>query len=403
MKTVLLGYGKTNQAIVGRYKYSQIFDIFDDGFLNTTTDEYGNTLRPSNDYNPTLYNQQVITPGIPPHHPLAKASTNLLSDYDFFKDLFPFSIFISGTNGKTTLTQMLGHLLGEKIAQTGANIGLPIASMDETKDIWICESSSFTLHYTNQKKPDIYLLLPIASDHISWHNSFDKYEKAKLKPLAQMTQHDIAILPKQYQNISTKAYCIYYDNEYDLASYFGIEISAITHKEPFLISAVLALSVQKILFDKININTINSYTLDKHKLQPLHDHKKRLWVNDSKATNISATLAAVKLYKDKPIHLILGGDAKGISLEPLIKKLQDLNTHIYAIGSNELDILALAKQYKLPCVQCTHLHNAVREIDKLHDTESVALLSPACASLDQFSSYSARGDEFVSEVEKLDK
>lgn len=402
-KIALLGFGKTNKAILENGKKHQ-FDIYDDSFENKYSDENGNNFYPSSYFkkNQDKYKKQIITPGISPSNPIAKNATHIISEYDYFRKRFPFCIWVSGTNGKTTLTQMIYHLLGD-ISQMGANIGTPIATMDKKKSIWILETSSFTMHYTNRAYPNIYLLLPINDDHLSWHGSFEEYQRAKLKPLSMMDNTNIAILPECYKNIKTQASTIYYRDEFELAQHMGIDIKKVKIKRPFTISAILALSVQKILFDKADISLCNTFTIDAHKMQVLKDKKDRTWIDDSKATNISATIEAIKAYENKKIFIILGGDSKQVSLEPLIKFIQKYDISIYAIGSSANEIQELSQIYKAVCTNCQNIQKAIKLIDKKLDNSSIAILSPACASLDQFASYKERGEVFQKEIYNLKK
>jgi UDP-N-acetylmuramoylalanine--D-glutamate ligase len=189
MKKSLFGYGGTIKAIAKEGGW----DIYDDKFEEISFDKYGNKLIPSELFNPENSKLEITSPGINPTNPLIKKAKNLMSDYDYFYNKFPFSIWISGTNGKTTTTQMIEYLLPN--SQAGGNIGLPVANVDSNKQFWVIETSSFTLHYTKIAKPNIYILLPISPDHISWHGSFEEYEKDKLSPLNRMDERDIAIIP----------------------------------------------------------------------------------------------------------------------------------------------------------------------------------------------------------------
>ncbi len=193
MKIALLGYGKTTKAIAKKYKC----DIFDDNIKEPFQDENKNNIYPAKEFKNIKSDVQIPSPGIAPSSSLIKQSNNVMSDYDFFDNQAPLKIWISGTNGKTTLTQMTQCLLEDKEAISGGNIGTPIASMDKDKKIWILETSSFTLHYTNKARANIYVLLPITSDHLSWHGSFKEYENAKLKPLSMMEEGEIAIIPEK--------------------------------------------------------------------------------------------------------------------------------------------------------------------------------------------------------------
>ncbi|PUE63512.1 UDP-N-acetylmuramoyl-L-alanine--D-glutamate ligase [Arcobacter caeni] len=362
------------------------------------------TLYDDNDFNTYDLNSNeltVVSPGIPPYNEMVINSKNLISDYDLFSSIMPFSIWISGTNGKTTTTQMCQHLLKEYGSLYGGNIGVPLSHLDEKASIWILETSSFTLHYTNNSKPNIYILLPISEDHITWHGSFEEYKNAKLKPLSLMNENDIAIIPNEFKNIKTNAFLITYKNSDELCSHFKIDKSKIKFKEPFLLDAILAMATRKIMFDEVNYELINEFVIDKHKVEEFKDIKNRLWIDDSKATNVDATINAIVPYKNKNIHIILGGDDKGANLLPLFESIKNLDINVYAIGSNTEKIVKFCNEYKINIESCTYLNIAVEKIDLVLNENSVAMLSPAAASLDQFKSYAHRGNEFKNLVHSL--
>lgn len=446
MRGSLFGYGKTTQAIarVLGAKFGG-FDIYDDSFMQRKSDEFGNTLLNPCEFKADESAFEIPSPSFPREHELVKAAKNLISEYDFFYDAMPKSVWISGTNGKTTTTQMTQHLLKEHGSQMGANVGVPLAELDASARIWVLETSSFTLHYTLSAKPEIYALLPITADHISWHGSFENYEHDKLSVLERLKEGDIAILPKiQAQHKlakGCKGQIIAYEYEFDLADKMGINTDKISFQTPFLMDAVLALSIEKILLDKTSYDKLNAFIIEPNKLEELLDARGRLWVNDTKATNIDAALAALKRYQNKKIHLIIGGDDKGVSLRPLFETMKALKIELYAIGTSAGKILALADEFGIKAHKCELLQNAVALIDKnfsapnlsenssvnfsknskknsvnsnhaktnsaLNSTNlnhnEVALLSPACASLDQFSSYAKRGEVFKKCVFELKK
>lgn len=457
MRGSLFGYGKTTQAIarVLGAKFGG-FDIYDDNFTQRKSDEFGNTLLNPCEFKADESAFEIPSPSFPREHELVKVAKNLISEYDFFYDAMPKSIWISGTNGKTTTTQMTQHLLKEHGSQMGANVGVPLAELDTNARIWVLETSSFTLHYTRSAKPEIYALLPITADHISWHGSFENYERDKLSVLERLKEGDIAILPKiQAQHKlakDCKGQIIAYEDEFDLADKMRINTDKISFQTPFLMDAVLALSIEKILLDKTSYDKLNAFIIEPNKLEELLDALGRLWVNDTKATNIDAALAALKRYQNKKIHLIIGGDDKGVSLRPLFETMKALKIELYAIGTSAEKILALADEFGIKAHKCELLQNAVALIDKnfsapnlsenlkknsanlkdganllnlknLKDDlknanskekanhlnlansnhDEVALLSPACASLDQFSSYAKRGEVFKKCVFQLKK
>ncbi len=385
----LLGYGKTTKALAQKIKHVIIFEDIKQPFI----DEDGFRHEPFEHFDPDNFHLVIPSPGMPPSHPVIKqAKEKIISEYDYFANQMPYSIWVSGTNGKTTTTQMIQHLLKDKGAVAGGNIGTPLANMDENAKIWILETSSFTLHYTKIAKPNLYILLPITPDHLSWHGDFASYEAAKLKPIKKLKEGEVAIVPKKYLDTPTHGYLIGYESVENLIERFDIDPVKINFQGAFLLDAMLALAVQYILFHKTEYDKINSFRLDPHKQEEFFDQEGRLWVDDSKATNIDATLEAIKRYQDRHIHLILGGDNKGVSLEPLVSKLQ--NATLYAIGKATKHIMELAQKYSLDAVESKTLENAVSSIKKQLKKDEVALLSPACASLDQFTNYKERGKLF---------
>ena len=394
----IFGYGTTTKPLTKHIK-SAVF--YDDKCKEPYGGLEGSFVRPASEFDPDFSDLEITSPGIPPSNPLIQKAKHLISEYDFFKDVYNLKIWISGTNGKTTTTQMMQHLLSDKGSVAGGNIGTPLADLDQKAPIWILETSSFTLHYTKEATPNIYVLLPLSPDHISWHGSEEAYIADKLKPLSMMKSTDKAIIPSAYKNVETRAELITYEDEADLAKLFEIDANRVAFKGAFLADALLAMAVDKLLFNRIDYTKMNSFVLDPHRQEELQDSKSRLWVNDTKATNLDATLAAVKRYKESYIHLILGGDDKGVDLKELFVFLQNKQLTIYAIGSNKDKLLQLAQDHGINAVKCMDLSNAIETIASVLGENEVALLSPAASSLDEFSSYAQRGDEFKEAVKRL--
>jgi UDP-N-acetylmuramoylalanine--D-glutamate ligase len=400
-KPTLFGYGLTTKAIAKKLGGDCTF--FDDNCKETYIDENNNTIKPSNLFNPDESEVEVTTPSLNPNHPLILSAKNLLSEYDYFTEEMPFSIWISGTNGKTTTTQMLTHLLEKRGALSGGNIGTPLAELDTKAPIWVLESSSFTLHHTHIASPNIYLLLPITPDHLDWHGTKEAYAADKLKPLLKMKEGELALIPKGLTIPKTNAYVVEYDSDAFLCDYFTLDASKLNYKGAFLQDALLSLAITKVLFDETNYDLLNNFKRDAHRQEEFYDEKNRLWVNDSKATNLDATIQAVKGYTDRHIHLILGGDDKGVDLAPLFEEMKPLSLTLYTIGANNEKLLKLAKVYCIDVIESKTIEIAVKNISTILDKNSVALLSPAAASFDQFKSYKHRGETFMEIVKKIKK
>ena len=395
----LFGYGKTTKSVAKIYPYA-IF--YDDKCSKKYIDEDGFEVRPSLEFDAQKSDLEIPSPGVPPSNALIRAAKNLISEYDCFADIAPLSIWVSGTNGKTTTTQMMQHLLKDRGSLEGGNIGTPLGDLDPNASMWILETSSFTIHYTNRASPNIYVLLPITPDHLSWHGDMQEYVKAKLKPLLKMREGEVAIIPKAYKDlIKSAAHIITYEDEREIAESFEIDTKRVNFKGAFLMDALLAMAVDKILFDTIDYEKINSFVIDPHRQEELYDAKGRLWVNDTKATNLDATIVAMKRYSDSFVHLILGGDDKGVDLNELFVFLKNCNVKTYNIGSNKEKLSDLAKKYSVEFELCKNLADAVIKIDQNLQDSEVALLSPAAASLDEFKSYAHRGDQFKDAIKEL--
>jgi UDP-N-acetylmuramoylalanine--D-glutamate ligase len=415
-KPVLFGYGLTTKAIASKLGGGCIF--YDDNTKEPFTDEMGNKILPSSLFNPEESQLEVTTPSLKPDNPLILKAKHLLSEYDFFAlrqaqetnltksvaepvEATPFTIWISGTNGKTTTTQMLTHLLEHRGAVSGGNIGVPLAAMDTEAPIWVLESSSYSLHYTKTASPNVYLLLPITPDHLDWHGTEEAYEADKLRPLLTMREGELALVPKGVDLPKTDAFVVEYDSIDFLSDYFNIDPERINFKAAFLEDAMLALAVTRVLFDEVDYERINTFKMDLNRQQEFHDAKGRLWVNDSKATNVDAAVQAIKAYNDHHIHLIAGGDDKGVDLHPYFEAMRDTSLTLYTIGTNSEGLLSLAKEFNINAVESKTLENAVKAIDQNMQADDVGLLSPAAASFDQFKNYAQRGEIFMELVKQL--
>jgi len=385
----VLGKGKTAKAIKAiENTLKEKVCLYDENDFNKNYDKN------SNDFT-------IVSPGIPPSNFMVKASKSIISDCDYFCKNAPLNVWVSGTNGKTTTVQMCEKLFSSHGVEVGGNIGTPLASMDKNAKLWVLELSSFTLHYTKSASPNIYILLPISEDHISWHGSFEAYQKAKLSPLEKMGEGDSVILPSKYLAYPTSAKKIPYENSDSLCEYFEIDKKRVHFCEPFLFDALLVLGLEKILFNTLSYDKINSFKLAPHRMEKLKDKQGRTWINDSKATNVSATLEALKPLKNEKLYLILGGDDKGADLNPLFELLKNYHVEIFAIGTNTKKLYSMAKILDIKCEACFELKNALEKINTKLDIHSLAILSPAASSLDQFSFFGKRGDDFKAFVKNL--
>jgi len=255
-KISCFGYEATTKAIAKRFGPC-IF--YDDNVTKPFKDNDGNSLKPISEFNPRYSNLEIPSSKIPPDHPLIQKARHLKSEYDFFAPVMPYSIWVTGTDGKTTTTQMIQHLLKDRGSQVGGDKETPLANLDADSSIWILETNSFTLHYTHQAKPNIYIILPMKVDHFKLHEEFLAYEENALKPLSQMLEGEVILLPQKYANIPTAGFKILFDDTYDLAKYFGFNTENIKLQNTLLLYAVIAMGIDKILFDNSAYKKINQF------------------------------------------------------------------------------------------------------------------------------------------------
>ena len=294
-------------------------------------------------------------------------------------------IWISGTNGKTTTTQMLESILSPFGARAGGNIGTPLITLyEQNAPLWILETSSFALHYTRTATPSIYALLPLSPDHISWHNGFENYVCDKLSPLARMGAHSVAIVPSALRDHRLcKEFAgemIYYADSSDLRAYLlknglGDEkaLDSLPFFEPFLLDAYIALCCAFALSRQCHhittatfLPTLTSFTIGAHRMEEFYVRAfgaEWLFVDDSKGTNTDATLQAITRYKDRALFLILGGDDKGADCSEIFTLLAGLKrVEIFTIGSNESKLLDLAARHSVKAHKCGTLDCAMEKI-----------------------------------------
>lgn len=469
----ILGYGITNKALVILLnKQGIVCKIYDDKYQNDELDSIGNTYQPLRTI-AKLYamnphgdkNLAIISPGIPPHTPFLDYFQHIISEYDFIFHIAKglYSIWVSGTNGKTTTTEMLACMLG---AKSGGNIGVPLATLfmqdytknpidlhvfnshkplhtnqpphnhkvydictlQDSKTIWVLETSSFALHYTYFALPNLYILLPLSQDHISWHGSFEAYITDKLKPLTLMNyaknpkQHYV-LLPKELMQYEiaqsiiakTQANIFLYADSKELYAYLQCDKQYWElFKEPFRLDFMVAASGMRFGNIPFDIEHILKYKVGAYRMEE-HKHNGLLFVNDSKATNPHAVLSALNTYKAYAIYLILGGDSKGAEMDILYPFLQTHAIKVFSIGQDGGMIAHACKEQDIWVQDCITLHNAMQAIYKQlqkdyclqsdsimdlkckvdkYDKLPVIMLSPACASLDQYTSYQQRGEDF---------
>ena len=335
----------------------------------------------------------VKSPGVPPSNALvsvARASgLPVMGELELAWRLLPNEfIAVTGTNGKTTTTELLGAIHREAGIpyEVVGNIGVPATSVVAPPHaVVIAEASSFQLHDTIAFAPDAAALLNVTPDHEDWHGSLRAYEQAKLQAFARQGPDALAVADRR---VPGRARRIPPLEVRDGAVWAGGERFEVRLRGPhnlqnaaFAGALALARDVPR---DAVR-GALAAFPGVVHRLEEVAEKRGVLWINDSKATNVGSTVVALEAFSDRPRHVILGGRGKGQDFGPLAGHFE----HAYLIGE-DASRLADAVGGEL----CETLERAVEAARAAARQGDVVLLSPACASWDQFRDFEERGERF---------
>ncbi len=337
----------------------------------------------------------VKSPGVPGEHVLVTEArvrdVPVWSEVELGFSLLPESRFVgvTGTNGKTTTVELLGvmfHEAGRSVAVAG-NVGRPLTSV-AAADWIICELSSFQLEDVHELACEVAVLLNLEPDHLDRHGTFDAYRDAKLRIFERARS---AIVPRGL----------------GLA---GIEFSSDdplpaeprmpgAHNRENAAAATAAARAAGIDDDAI-ARALESFPGVEHRLELVAEIGGVTYVNDSKATNTAAARRALAAY-DAPLHVILGGSLKGEDFVQLAEAMTGSVRAVYLIGEAADELEAALDPTGIPLQRCGDLATAVERAAAAAGSGEIVLLSPACASFDQFRDFEHRGEEFRRLVQKL--
>lgn len=333
----------------------------------------------------------VKSPGVPPRAPVIAAARArglpVLGELELGWRLIdrPF-VAITGTNGKTTVTRWLAHTLalaGRDVAAAG-NVGRPLSALvDQPPGLVVCECSSYQLADTLAFSPEVAVLINLGSDHLDWHGSLDNYVQSKLQIFARQSAADVAIAPA---GLVVPGAARRLDLLPDARGALPGAHNA--RNAGAVAQACRALGVA----DTAIAEGLRSFGGVEHRLELLGVHGGVRWVDDSKATNVASTLTALEATPP-PVHLILGGDdAKQEDFGVLAGRA----ARVYRIGAASARLGAAVGGEA-----CGDLATAVARAAAAARPGDTVLLSPACASFDQFTDYEERGRRFAALVEAL--
>ena len=330
-------------------------------------------------------------------------------------------IAVTGTNGKTTTSELIGHIhreAGLPVAVAG-NIGTALSSLADMLDpdaVVVCEASSFQLEDTTAFAPEAAVLLNLAPDHLDRHGTFDAYVEAKRAAFARQGPDGIAVLPEDLDivvggrarrvtfggaggsaDVSLRDVAIWWRDEHLLAT-DELRLPGAHNAENAMAAAAVTLA-RGVDPDAVR-RGLRSFRGVPHRLELIAELDGVRYVNDSKATNVSSTEVALRSYASG-VHLIAGGVTKDQDFAGLAPLVAERCRAVYLIGAGSAELAAALVGSGVPLEPSVELAQALADARAAARPGDVVLLSPACASFDQYRDFEARGDHFRALVERL--
>ncbi|MFN3475515.1 MAG: UDP-N-acetylmuramoyl-L-alanine--D-glutamate ligase [Blastomonas sp.] len=357
----------------------------------------------------------IVSPGVPLNrHPVADraraAGVPIIGDIELFAlargSLPPHRVVgITGTNGKSTTTALIHHILIEAgvPAIMGGNIGLPILSQPPLPEggVYVLELSSYQIDLTFSLDCDVAVLLNITPDHLDRYDGFAGYCAAKARLFAMQSDAHVAVIATDDAPTRAIAATLSAPIEVHAADIPAADQTAWpTLQGPHNaqnVAVALAVAGALGLDEGQTRRSLATYSSLPHRMEQIARHKGVLYVNDSKATNPASTAPALGAFAR--IHWIVGGLPKGDSLEDCAEHFGHV-VHAYTIGEAG-PVFADQLEKVMPVTRAEMMANAVRSAMENAQDGDVVLLSPACASFDQFRDFEARGDCFRQIVDAL--
>ncbi|MGL4859936.1 MAG: UDP-N-acetylmuramoyl-L-alanine--D-glutamate ligase [Enterobacteriaceae bacterium] len=368
----------------------------------------------------------VVSPGMALSTPIlqraAQAGIEIVGDIELFcREADAPIIAITGSNGKSTVTTLVGEMASAAGWQVGVggNIGQPALTLLNTPcQLYVLELSSFQLETTQSLRAAAATVLNISEDHMDrYPQGLAQYQQAKLKIYhgaccAVFNDEDALTRPPAEQGQRTLSFGLS-TGEYHLASAEGTEwlccgqeklletckLKLVGRHNALNGLAALALVDAVGVPRPASLQALQTFAGLDHRFQLAWEHNGVRWINDSKSTNVGSTLAALSGLKVAGVlHLLLGGDGKGADFSPLQACLGGERIRLYCFGRDGDKLMALRPQVAL---RTETLQQAMEQIASQVNPGDLVLLSPACASLDQFRNYEQRGHEFTRLAQEL--
>ncbi|WP_438334954.1 UDP-N-acetylmuramoyl-L-alanine--D-glutamate ligase [Klebsiella oxytoca] len=368
----------------------------------------------------------VASPGIALAHPslsaAADAGVEIVGDIELFcREAQAPVVAITGSNGKSTVTSLVGEMAkaaGMNVG-VGGNIGLPaLMLLDPERELYVLELSSFQLETTSSLRAVATTILNVTEDHMDRYPlGLQQYRAAKLRIYENaraciVNADDALTMPVRGADERCISFGVdvgdYHLNRQQGETWLRVKGEKVLNVKEMKISgqhnysnalAALALADAAGLPRASSLKALTTFTGLAHRFQLVLEHNGVRWINDSKATNVGSTEAALNgLHLDGTLYLLLGGDGKSADFTPLSRYLTGDNIRLYCFGRDGAQLAALRPDV---AVQTETMEQAMRQIAPQVVPGDMVLLSPACASLDQFKNFEQRGDIFARLAKEL--
>ena len=363
----------------------------------------------------------VVSPGVPADAPLLEGARDrgisVLTEVEFawlHRPTVPLAA-VTGSNGKSTVTELVARMLSEsgQEAAAGGNIGTAASELvlEDGWESWVLEISSFQAELLTAMKPKAAVFLNLSQDHLERHSDLDGYLRAKRRLFAFQSADDVAVLNvddavvastptaahrRSFSVLGPADACLdgdrlLLDGEL-LLTVDEMRLSGVHNLANALAAALAAASLGASPGAMASALTLFDGLDHRHRTVHIADGVR--WVDDSKATNVGATLAALRGYPDGSVHLILGGQAKAQDFSVLLAEVGRAVDRLYLIGEDG-SAIGEVLEGTARSENCCTLGEAVGRARSSATPGQWVLLAPACASFDQFSDYGERGDHFA--------
>ncbi|HEY1597252.1 MAG TPA: UDP-N-acetylmuramoyl-L-alanine--D-glutamate ligase [Thermoleophilaceae bacterium] len=357
----------------------------------------------------------VKSPGVPQQAPVIAAAREqgleVIGEVELAWRMIPNEfIAVTGTNGKTTTVELLGamHRTAGLPVEVAGNVGTALVSLADSIDpdaTVVCELSSFQLEDSTEFAPECAVLLNVTEDHLDRHGSFEDYLAAKLRVFQNQGPADVAVLGADFAGQPGSAATVRFGGpDSDLAEREGelwwrgvamMPTSEIRlrgrHNLENAMAASAAVLARGLSADAVR-GALREFAGVPHRLEEVAERDGVLFVNDSKATNVASALVGIEAF-DGGVHLIAGGSLKGGGFGGLREAVTSRCKACYLIGE-AAEQLEQDLSGTVPLHRCGDLEHAVAAAEQAAQPGDTVLLSPACASFDQFTNYEERGNRF---------